>query len=316
MLLLAASPTPLTATYAVLLLALFRTAAGDASEPALRKVDMPAVLQPFLVDSEVAKIRTDTTALHDLLDKNQDAHLSVDELIPLFERHEISKRSLEIDRLREKYSKESEQQLVFESLKTKGLVSPPPFTRGKLGIVGPSEEEHGSAPYKRHLVTNLKFAIYDENGDGLLQTDEFFDYLKIESRFTELHEEISQDVQKYSQLFFDLDANGDGVVDTDEINKGPQHPAGKENKVVLLEICDTNKNGNLDASEFYCYEDPQPVTLGAYHAKSIMAIEQHEPAQANDVGHKLSLDELSKALEFNKINKLVTAALANYHREL
>jgi Ca2+-binding EF-hand superfamily protein len=236
------------------MLALVLLAASDAVEPALKKADMPRVMHPHLVDNEIAAIRADTTALHDLLDKNKDAELTIEELIPLFKRHEISKRALEIDRLREQYSSEGEQQSALGALKAKGIVSTPPMSRGDLVIAAANEQERGSGAHKRALLANLKFDIYDEDSDGLLQTDEFIDYLMISSRYVELHEEIAMDVRKYSQLFVELDTNKDAAVELDEADKGSLHPTGRQNLAMLFDICDEDQDGRLVASEFYCYE--------------------------------------------------------------
>ena len=114
---------------------------------------------------------------------------------------------------------------------------------------------------------------------------------------------------KYSYIFQQLDTNGDQSVDMKEAQKGQTHPTRKENRQMLFQICDKNKDGRLEADEFYCYEDPLPETLGAYHAYSLLQIEKALKQKASSgaahvIDQRLSHDEVSQALGFGKANKV------------
>jgi Ca2+-binding EF-hand superfamily protein len=262
-------------------------------------------------------MRHNSPLLHDIFDKDGDGHLTKDELTHLLVAAEEQKMQHKINKERQSLITEEQKKKYFDSLNDGEGIDRrnDGWTAVNLGFGPDEKEEMGEFNW---AANNLAFTVYDVDNNGLLDEEEFMDFVRIKSKFRELHEAFSQDVKAYSAYWNSCDKNKDGKVTTAEIlhEDSPSHPKMGYNREIMFKLCDANMDGYLDTSEWTCFEDPMPETKGAYHAIGVLAMEHFEDGKhAEKLDEMISKKELEKLLSFKKANQMLTLAVKHYHKE-
>jgi Ca2+-binding EF-hand superfamily protein len=276
-----------------------------------------SVLQGHHHEEGKHMMKHSSTLLHDIFDKDEDGHLTREELTHLLEQAEEQKLQHKINKERQSLITEEQKAKFFGGLNEGEGIDRrhDGWSAVNLGFGPEEKEEMGEYNW---AANNLAFRVYDVDNSGLLDEEEFMDFHRIKSKFRELHEAFGNDVKAFSAYWHGCDTNKDDKVSLEEVlhEDAGSHPKMGYNREIMFKLCDTNMDGFLETNEWVCFEDPLPETKGEYHALGVLAMENFEEGKhADKLDNMISKKELEKLLSFKKANQMLTKAIKHYHKE-